>query len=65
VGGLLQLPPPPRRSRRPNPLRTPSSESPRPVVIGLHQLHTRISCTLALGPVRALPASVRCGDGRV
>ena len=35
----LQLPPPPRRSRRPNPLRTPSSESPRPAVIGLRQLH--------------------------
>jgi hypothetical protein len=42
VGGLLQLPPPSRRSRRPNTLRAPSSESPRPAVIGLRQLHTSI-----------------------
>jgi transposase len=40
VGGLLQLPPPSRRSRRPNTLRTPPPESPRPAVIGLRQLHT-------------------------
>ena len=47
VGGLLQLPPPSRRSWRPNTLRAPSSESPRPVVIGLRQLHSRMSERIA------------------
>jgi transposase len=40
VGGLLQLPPPSRRFKRPNTLRTPPAENPRPAVIGLRQLHT-------------------------
>jgi len=40
TGGLLQLPSPPRRPRRPDPLRTPTPESSRPTVIGLRQLHT-------------------------
>ena len=35
VGGLLQLPPPSRRSQRPNALRAPPPESPRPAVIGV------------------------------
>jgi transposase len=39
VGGLLQLPPPSRRFKRPNTLRTPPAENPRPAVIGLRQLH--------------------------
>ena len=43
VGGLLQLPPPSRRSQRPNTLRAPPPESPRPAVIGLRQLHSE-SC---------------------
>ena len=41
MGGLLQLRSPPRRPRRPNTLRTPPTESPRPTVIGLRQLHKR------------------------
>jgi hypothetical protein len=39
VGGLLQLPPPPRRPSRTNTLRTPTPENPRLTVIGLRQLH--------------------------
>jgi transposase len=44
-GGLLQLPSPSLRSRRPNTLRAPAPESPRPTVIGVRQLHI-------CGPVR-------------
>ena len=40
VGELLQLPPPSRRFKRPNTIRTPPAENPRPAVIGLRQLHT-------------------------
>ena len=39
VGGLLQLPSPPRRPLRPDPPRTPTTESPRPTVTGVRQLH--------------------------
>src|SRR4030095_11397202 len=46
-GGLLQLPPPSRRSWPPNTLRAPSSESPRPVAIGLRQLNSRMNERIA------------------
>ncbi|MFE3412003.1 DDE-type integrase/transposase/recombinase [Streptomyces mirabilis] len=44
VVGLLQLPSPPRRPRRPDPLRTPQAEDHDPGVIGDRQLHTRRCC---------------------
>ncbi|KPI07695.1 Integrase catalytic region [Actinobacteria bacterium OV450] len=40
-GGLLQLPPPTRRSRRPDTLRTPQAEDPGPDVTKLRQTHRR------------------------
>jgi transposase InsO family protein len=42
LGGLLQLPPSSRRPWRPNTLRTPPTENPRPTVIGLRQVAHRI-----------------------
>jgi hypothetical protein len=48
VGGLLQLPSPSRRSRRPNTLRALPPESPRPTVIGLRsvaQMSPKISAS--------------------
>lgn len=39
-GGLLQLPSPTLRPRRPDPLRTPQAEDHGPGVTGDHQLHT-------------------------
>ena len=59
VGGLLQLPPPSRRSQRPNALRAPPPESPRPAVIGVVSSAALIrwACVdpsvgyVALGPV--------------
>ncbi|BCL30935.1 hypothetical protein GCM10017557_57940 [Streptomyces aurantiacus] len=44
VGGLLQLPSPARRPRRPDTLRTPQAKDHHPGVIGDHQLHTDHRC---------------------
>ncbi|WP_372510760.1 integrase core domain-containing protein [Mycobacterium montefiorense] len=40
MGGLLQLPSPPRRPRRPDTLRTTTPENPDPAVIDDRQSHT-------------------------
>jgi hypothetical protein len=44
-GGLLQLAPPSRRSRRPNTLRTTTPENSRPAVIGIRQSHTPLGAS--------------------
>lgn len=48
MGELLQFQPTPRRSRRPDPLRTTEAEDRKPGVTGLRQLHTYTSFTLTL-----------------